>query len=89
MSDVTRLLARARLADDKPGQTLQPTALVDEASLRLVDVPEPQLWNGRGYFHDVAAEAMRRILVEPAPADDLLAVDEALLVRFRAVRRRH
>ena len=61
-----RKLAAQRLAQEKPGQTLQATALVHEAYLRLVDVPDPQRWNGRGHFFAAAAEAMRRILVEAA-----------------------
>jgi RNA polymerase sigma factor (TIGR02999 family) len=61
-----RKLAAARLAQEKPGQTLQPTALVHEAYLRLVDVEKAQAWNGRGHFFAAAAEAMRRILVEQA-----------------------
>lgn len=61
-----RKLAAAKLAQEKPGQTLQPTMLVHEAFLRLVDVDEPQHWNGRGHFFAAAAEAMRRILVESA-----------------------
>jgi RNA polymerase sigma factor (TIGR02999 family) len=64
--DELRKLAAARLAQEKPGQTLQATALVHEAYLRLVDVPEAQRWNGRGHFFAAAAEAMRRILVENA-----------------------
>jgi RNA polymerase sigma factor (TIGR02999 family) len=97
-----RKLAARKLAQEKPGQTLQATALVHEAYLRLVDVPHH--WNSRGHFFAAAAEAMRRILVESArrkgrlkhggdhrrveldaaelavqiPADDLLALDEAL-----------
>src|SRR5262249_17598708 len=64
--DELRRLAAARLADEKPGQTLQPTALVHEAYVRLVG-PEPdQHWNSRGHFFAAAAEAMRRILVEIA-----------------------
>jgi RNA polymerase sigma factor (TIGR02999 family) len=59
-----RKLAAARLADEKAGQTLQATALVHEAYLRLVGNEEP--WNGRGHFFAAAAEAMRRILVENA-----------------------
>jgi RNA polymerase sigma factor (TIGR02999 family) len=59
-----RRLAAFRMSHDAPGQTLQPTALVHEAYLRLVDVPEPQVWDGRGHFFAAAAEAMRRILVE-------------------------
>lgn len=61
-----RKLAAARLAKERPGQTLQPTVLVHEAYLRLVDVDQPQQWNGRGHFFGAAAEAMRRILVENA-----------------------
>jgi RNA polymerase sigma factor (TIGR02999 family) len=62
-----RKLAAARLAQEKPGQTLQATALVHEAYLRLVgDCDSAQPWNGRGHFFAAAAEAMRRILVEQA-----------------------
>src|SRR5215218_487247 len=61
-----RKLAAQRLTQEKPGQTLQPTALVHEAYLRLVDVDQPQQWNGRGHFFAAAAEAMRRILIEGA-----------------------
>jgi RNA polymerase sigma factor (TIGR02999 family) len=61
-----RKLAAARLADERPGQTLQATALVHEAYLRLVGGGQPQDWNGRGHFFAAAAEAMRRILVESA-----------------------
>jgi RNA polymerase sigma factor (TIGR02999 family) len=64
--DELRRLAAARLAAEKPGQTLQATALVHEAFLRLVDRTHPQSWNGRGHFFGAAAEAMRRILVESA-----------------------
>jgi RNA polymerase sigma factor (TIGR02999 family) len=64
--DELRKLAAARLAQEKPGQTLQPTALVHEAYLRLVDVEDVQQWNSRGHFFAAAAEAMRRILVENA-----------------------
>ncbi len=60
-----RLLAAQRLARERPGQTLQPTALVHEAYLRLVQ-DEPQSWSGRGHFFAAAAEAMRRILIENA-----------------------
>ena len=60
-----RRLAQARLANEKPGQTLQATALVHEAYLRLVKAEE-QEWNGRGHFFAAAAEAMRRILIENA-----------------------
>lgn len=61
-----RQLAAQRLAQEKPGQTLQPTALVHEAYLRLVDVDRVQRWHSRGHFFSAAAEAMRRILVENA-----------------------
>lgn len=61
-----RKLAAAKLSYEQPGQTLQPTMLVHEAFLRLVDVDEPQMWNSRGHFFAAAAEAMRRILVENA-----------------------
>jgi len=62
-----RSLAAARMAAERPGQTLDATALVHEAYLRLVgDVAQPQDWNGRGHFFAAAAEAMRRILVETA-----------------------
>jgi RNA polymerase sigma factor (TIGR02999 family) len=107
--DELRKLAAQRLAHEQPGQTLQATALVHEAYLRLVDVDKAQTWNSRGHFFAAAAEAMRRILVEQArrkhrlkhggdrrrvdldqaipaaevPADDLLALDEALN-RFEA-----
>jgi RNA polymerase sigma factor (TIGR02999 family) len=102
--DELRQLAAQRLAQEKPGQTLQPTALVHEAYLRLVDVEQAQRWNSRGHFFAAAAEAMRRILIDSArrkqgekhgggkrrlnldqgdalaatPAEDLLALDEAL-----------
>jgi RNA polymerase sigma factor (TIGR02999 family) len=101
--DELRRMAAAKLAQERPGQTLQPTALVHEAYLRLVgDTPSP--WDSRGHFFAAAAEAMRRILIDKArqkrrpkhggqcrrvdlddvsapveqPADDLLALDEAL-----------
>src|SRR6185295_5310100 len=61
-----RLLAAQKLAQEKPGQTLQPTALVHEAYLRLVEGAQPDGWGGRGHFFAAAAEAMRRILVETA-----------------------
>jgi RNA polymerase sigma factor (TIGR02999 family) len=61
-----RKLAAQRLAQEKPGQTLQATALVHDAYLRLVDVEKVQHWNSRGHFFAAAAEAMRRILVERA-----------------------
>jgi RNA polymerase sigma factor (TIGR02999 family) len=61
-----RRLAAQRLAREKPGQTLEATALVHEAYLRLVGKGEGQPWAGRGHFFAAAAEAMRRILVENA-----------------------
>jgi RNA polymerase sigma factor (TIGR02999 family) len=61
-----RQLAAQRLAQEKPGQTLQATALVHEAYLRLVGTEQGQRWNSRGHFFAAAAEAMRRILVEQA-----------------------
>jgi len=64
--DELRRLASQRLAREKPGQTLQATALVHDAYLRLVDVEKAQHWNSRGHFFGAAAEAMRRILVERA-----------------------
>jgi RNA polymerase sigma factor (TIGR02999 family) len=64
--DELRKLAAARLAHEKPGQTLQPTALVHEAYLRLVGPAEGQTWNSRSHFFAAAAEAMRRILIENA-----------------------
>ena len=98
-----RRLAASKLARETPGQTLQATALVHEAYLRLAGGEQPQDWNSRGHFFAAAAEAMRRILVErarrrkrlrpaagcrldlddvelvdEAPAEDLLALDEAL-----------
>src|SRR5262249_7334449 len=102
--DELRRRAAQRLAREAPGQTLQATALVHEAYLRLVDGEKAQHWNSRGHFFAAAAEAMRRILIErarrrkrvrhggdrqridldescplvPAPADDLLALDESL-----------
>jgi len=59
-----RQLAAQKLAQEKPGQTLQATALVHEAYLRLVDTEKAQHWNCRGHFFAAAAEAMRRILIE-------------------------
>src|ERR1700675_3073928 len=64
--DELRELAAQRLAQEKSGQTLQATALVHEAYLRLVNVEAVQHWNSRGHFFAAAAEAMRRILVENA-----------------------
>ena len=105
--DELRKLAAQKMAQEVPGQTLQATALVHEAYVRLVDVERAQHWNSRGHFFAAAAEAMRRVLVEQArrkqsqkrggslrrveldesalpassddgPAEDLLALDEAL-----------
>jgi RNA polymerase sigma factor (TIGR02999 family) len=102
--DELRRLAAQRLAQERPGQTLQATALVHEAYLRLVGEGVEPRWEGRGHFFAASAEAMRRILVEnarrkrslkqggertrlefddvllaaPEPAEDLLALDEAL-----------
>src|SRR5262249_49256722 len=64
--DELRKLAAERIAQEKPGQTLQATALVHEAYLRLVDVDKVQHWDSRGHFLAAAAESMRRILVESA-----------------------
>lgn len=64
--DELRRLAAQKLAHEKPGQTLQATALVHDAYLRLVDVEQAQHWNSRGHFFAAAAEAMRRMLVERA-----------------------
>src|SRR5881409_3569035 len=61
-----RKLAAQKLAQEKPGQTLQATALVHEVYLRLVDVEKVQHWDSRGHFFAAAAEAMRRILVDQA-----------------------
>ncbi len=80
--DELRKLAAARLAQEKPGQTLQATALVHDAYIRLVDVETAQHWNSRGHFFGAAAEAMRRILVEkgrrkhgPAAGGELCRVE--------------
>jgi RNA polymerase sigma factor (TIGR02999 family) len=61
-----RKLASSRLVHEKPGQTLEATALVHEAYIRLVDGRQAQHWNNRGHFFAAAAEAMRRILIEAA-----------------------
>jgi RNA polymerase sigma factor (TIGR02999 family) len=66
--DELRKLAALKLAQEKPGQTLQATALVHDAYIRLVDVEKAQHWNSRGHFFGAAAEAIRRILVEHARA---------------------
>jgi RNA polymerase sigma factor (TIGR02999 family) len=91
--DELRQLASARLAQEKPGQTLEATALVHEAYLRLVGTTPQASWNGRGHFFAAAAEAMRRILVDAARGKQSLkrgagrrrrAIDEASLVAPRA-----
>jgi RNA polymerase sigma factor (TIGR02999 family) len=64
--DELRKLAAVKLAQEKPGQTLEATALVHEAYVRLVDVDKAQEWDSRGHFFAAAAEAMRRILVDRA-----------------------
>ena len=64
--DELRKLAAARLVHEKPGQTLQATALVHDAYIRLVDVENTKEWDSRGHFFSAAAEAMRRILIEQA-----------------------
>ena len=64
--DELKNLAAQRMAQEKPGQTLQATALVHEAYLRLVGADDEQRWDNRGHFFAAAAEAMRRILVEQA-----------------------
>jgi RNA polymerase sigma factor (TIGR02999 family) len=64
--DELRKLAAARLAREQPGQTLQATALVHDAYIRLVDTDQSPHWDSRGHFFAAAAEAMRRILVESA-----------------------
>src|SRR5436853_132494 len=64
--DELRKLAAHKMAQEAPGQTLQPTGLVHEAYLRLVDVETAQRWESRGHFFAAAAEAMRRILIDQA-----------------------
>jgi len=64
--DELRKLATAKLTQEKPGQTLQATALVHEAYLRLVGAQQGQVWDSRGHFFSAAAEAMRRILIDRA-----------------------
>jgi RNA polymerase sigma factor (TIGR02999 family) len=64
--DELRRLAAAQMHSERPGQTLQTTALVHEAYVRLVDVKRVQSWKSRGHFYAAAAEAMRRILIERA-----------------------
>jgi RNA polymerase sigma factor (TIGR02999 family) len=87
--DQLRRLAAEKMAHEKSGQTLQATALVHEAYLRLVDVDKAQHWNNRGHFFAAAAEAIRRILVERARSKgrvkrgggaQRLNLDEQLLV---------
>jgi RNA polymerase sigma factor (TIGR02999 family) len=70
--DALRQLAATKLAHEAPGQTLQATALVHEAYLRLVDTARIQQWDSRGHFFAAAAEAMRRILVERARSKQAL-----------------
>src|ERR1700757_141472 len=62
--DELRRLAAQKLAHEKPGQTLQPTALVHEAYLRLVDAEQARHWNSQAHFFAAAAEAMRRTLID-------------------------
>jgi RNA polymerase sigma factor (TIGR02999 family) len=64
--DELRNLATSRMAEEKPGQTLQPTALVHETYVRLVGASEGQGWDNRGHFFAAAAEAMRRVLIDRA-----------------------
>src|SRR5262245_51791988 len=64
--DELRKLAMQRLSQETPGQTLQATALVHDAYIRLVDVEQAQHWNSRGHFFAAAAEAMLRILIDCA-----------------------
>lgn len=66
--DELRKLASAKLAMERPGQTLQATALVHEAYLNLIGNPEGEYWNSRGHFFGAAAEAMRRILIDQVRA---------------------
>ena len=66
-----RKLAAAKMAQEKPGETLQATALVHEAYIRLVDTQRVQHWKSRGHFFAAAAEAMRRILVEKCAAEEV------------------
>ncbi|HEX5106466.1 MAG TPA: ECF-type sigma factor [Pirellulaceae bacterium] len=77
--DELRKLAAARLAAEKPGQTLQATALVHEAYLRLVGAEQAQQWDSRGHFFAAAAEAMRRLLVESARRKQSLKRGEGLI----------
>jgi len=88
-----RRLAAHKMANEAPGQTLQPTALVHEAYLRLVGPAQSQHWDGRGHFFAAAAEAMRRILVDRARekkalkrGGDLKRVDLDAVERMRVSR---
>jgi RNA polymerase sigma factor (TIGR02999 family) len=84
--DELRKLAARKMAQEAPGQTLQATALVHDAYIRLVDVERAQHWNSRGHFFAAAAEAMRRILVEQARRRRTLKGGGALQrVEFAAV----
>ncbi len=76
--DELRRLAALRLAQERPGQTLQPTALVHEAYLRLVGGDPGRIWHGRAHFFAAAAEAMRRILVDRARGKASLKAGGAL-----------
>ena len=76
--DELRRLAAKKIVQEKPGQTLQATALVHEAYIRLVDAQKVQHWNSRGHFFAAAAEAMRRILVEQARRKNTLKAGGAL-----------
>jgi RNA polymerase sigma factor (TIGR02999 family) len=79
-----RKLASARMAQENPGQTLQATALVHEADLRLVDVEQAKHWDSQGHFFAAAAESMRRILVESARRRGRLKRgDDRSVPRFR------
>ncbi len=89
-----RKLAAAKMAEEKPGQTLQATALVHEAYIRLVDTKKVQHWNSRGHFFGAAAEAMRRVLVEaarhkmrPNMAENIVAFPWRMYVRSPRCRR--
>lgn len=70
--DELRRLAASRMAGEKPGQTVQATALVHDAYIRLVNAEQAQRWNSRGHFFAAAGEAMRRILVEAARRKDAI-----------------
>jgi RNA polymerase sigma factor (TIGR02999 family) len=77
-----RKLAAARMADESPDHTLQPTALVHEAYLRLVGRGDDQRWDGHGHFFAAAAEAMRRILVDSARRKSRLKRGGSLVRQF-------